>query len=97
VHVSDAARAFVVAAEQRRPGIYNVGTGRETPVLRLLELLEEAADVAAEKDLEPLRPGELGRSALDSRLIERELGWRAEIAVEEGLAETFRAYAAAVA
>jgi UDP-glucose 4-epimerase len=97
VHVSDAARAFVVALERRRPGTYNVGTGRETSVLRLLELLEGAAGIRAERDLRPLRPGELDRSALDSSLIERELGWYAEIPVEQGLGETYRAYAAAAA
>jgi UDP-glucose 4-epimerase len=95
VHVADIARAFVVAAERRRPGTYNVGAGRETSVLRLLELLQEAAGVTVEADLQPLRPGELARSALDPGLIERELGWRAEIPVEKGLTETFRAYAAA--
>jgi UDP-glucose 4-epimerase len=96
VQVADAARAFVVAAERQRPGTYNVGTGRETSVLRLLELLQEAAGVSVDADLQPLRPGELERSALDSRLIQQELGWRAEIPVEEGLPETFRAYAGAV-
>jgi UDP-glucose 4-epimerase len=96
VHVADAARAFVVAAGRKRPGTYNVGTGRETSVLRLLELLQEAAVVSVETDLQSLRPGELERSALDPSLFERELGWRAEIPVEEGVPETFRAYAAAV-
>jgi UDP-glucose 4-epimerase len=95
VHVADAARAFVIAAERRRSGTYNVGTGRETPVLQLLEVLEEAAGAAVERDLRPLRAGELDRSALDSSVIERELGWRAEIPLEQGLPETFRAYAAA--
>jgi len=97
VHVSDAARAFVVAAERRRAGTYNVGTGRETSVRELLEALQKAAGAAADPDLQPLRPGELDRSALDSSLIERELGWRAEIPVEQGLAETYRAYDASVA
>jgi dTDP-glucose 4,6-dehydratase len=41
-----------------------------------------------------LRPGELRRSALDSARIGAELGWRPEIDVAEGLAETFRWYAA---
>jgi UDP-glucose 4-epimerase len=95
VHVADAARAFVVAAERERPGTYNVGTGRETSVRALLELLQGAAGTTVETELQPLRPGELDRSALDPTLIERELGWRAQIPVEEGLAETFRAYAEA--
>ena len=93
VHVTDAARAFVLAAERKRPGTYNVGTGRETSVSALLELLQAAAGTSVETDLRPLRPGELERSALDPTLIQRELAWRAEIPVEDGLAATFRAYA----
>ena len=83
----------MVAAERKRPGTYNVGTGRETSVSALLELLQAAAGTTVETKLQPLRPGELERSALDPGLIEQELGWRAAIPVEDGLAETFRAYA----
>jgi UDP-glucose 4-epimerase len=93
VHVSDVARAFVLAAEGRRAGTFNVGTGVETSVRRLLDLLADAAGGAEDPELQPLRPGELERSALDSTLIERELGWRAEIPLERGLAETYRTYA----
>jgi UDP-glucose 4-epimerase len=93
VHVSDASRAFVVAAERRKTGTYNVGTGRETSVLALFELMRAAAGADVEPELKPLRPGELDRSALDPRLIDRELGWRAETTVEAGIPETFQAYA----
>ena len=93
VHVGDVARAFVIAAAAGRPGMFNVGTGRETSVLELLELLQREAGTEIQPDLQPLRAGELERSALDPAAIERELGWRAEITVEQGLPETFRAFA----
>lgn len=92
VHVSDVARAFVAAADAGRPGTFNVGTARETSVRELLELLQREAGTEVEPDLQPLRPGELNRSALDPARIERELGWRAEVPVERGLPETFRAF-----
>ncbi len=92
VYVEDVARAFVTAAAAGRAGTFNVGTGRETSVLELLELLQREAGTDAQPELHPLRPGELERSALDPAAIERELGWRAEIAVEQGLPETFRAF-----
>jgi UDP-glucose 4-epimerase len=93
LHVADAARAFVVATAAGRPGTFNVGTARETSVLEVLELLRREAGTEVEPDLQPLRPGELRRSALDSSAIARELGWRPEIAVEQGLPETFRTFA----
>jgi UDP-glucose 4-epimerase len=95
VHVGDVARAFVLAAESGRPGTYNVGTGVETDVLQLLGLLQSAAGTNVQPDLQPLRPGELERSALDATAIARELGWHAEVQLERGLAETYRTFAPA--
>jgi UDP-glucose 4-epimerase len=93
VHVSDVARAFVLAAEQGEPGTFNVGTGVETSVKALLETLQRAAGTSLEPDLAPARAGELQRSALDPSAIERTLGWRAEVDVHDGLAATYRWYA----
>lgn len=92
-HVMDVAAAFLAALEGGRAGTFNVGTGVETSVLELLDHLQRAAGTSVEPDFEPLRPGELMRSALAPGLISSELGWRARVEVGEGLAETYRAYA----
>jgi UDP-glucose 4-epimerase len=93
VHVIDVARAFVLGAEGERSGTYNVGSGKETSVLELLEILQTAARTSLEPRLEPLRSGELQRSALDSSRIAAELGWRPKIPLDSGLSETFHTYA----
>jgi UDP-glucose 4-epimerase len=93
VHVGDVARAFVLAAQRRMPGTFNVGWGEEVTVLELLSAVQEAAGVDVEPLLEPLRPGELERSAIDSSAAAEVLGWRPEIPFREGVAETFRWYA----
>lgn len=92
VHVHDVARAFVAAADAARAGTYNVGTGRETSTARVLEILRRAAGTSVEPKHSDLKAGELSASALDSRRIEQELGWRATIDVEEGLAQTLDWY-----
>jgi UDP-glucose 4-epimerase len=89
VHVHDVAQALLAALG--RPGVYNVSTGVETPVSRLWELLQAAANATIEPELAPLRAGELERSCLDSSRAREQLGWQAEIGLEEGLATTFRA------
>jgi UDP-glucose 4-epimerase len=61
-------------------------------VLELLEILQRAAGTNVEPQLEPLRPGELDRSAIDSSAA-GEWGWRPQISFEDGVAETFRWYA----
>jgi UDP-glucose 4-epimerase len=96
VHVADVTRAFLAAADSARPGTFNIGWGRETAVLELLDLLQRAAGTNVDPKLEPLRPGELRRSALEPSSAAETLGWRPQVALEEGLAETFRWYAASV-
>jgi UDP-glucose 4-epimerase len=93
VHVADVARAFMTAADAGLAGTFNVGWGRETSVLELLDVIQRAAGTSLEPQLEPLRSGELDRSAIDSRLAADVLGWRPELDFEEGIAETFRWYA----
>jgi UDP-glucose 4-epimerase len=93
VHVADVVRAFTTAADGEIAGTFNVGWGRETSVLELLDVVQRAAGTNLEPQLEPLRSGELDRSAIDSRLAADVLGWRPELDFEEGIAETFRWYA----
>lgn len=93
VHVRDIARAFVTLAETPAEGTFNLGWGREASVLDVLNGLQRAARTTVEPQFEPLRPGELTRSAIDSAAADRAFGWRPEIALEDGLADTFRWYA----
>ena len=92
VHVTDVARAFIAAAEGRRAGTFNVGTGRPTSTAKVLALLQEAAGTKIEPGREPLRPGELQASAVDVTRIEQELDWRPEIELAKGLSQTFDWY-----
>ena len=88
VYAADVARATLGAAG-REGGVYNVGTGRETSVLELYDICRRAAGVEVEAEHAPPRPGELQRSVLDVSLAERELGWRPERGLEDGLRETW--------
>lgn len=89
VHVHDVAQAILAASGQA--GVFNVSTGVETAVSRIFELLQEAAEATVDVELAPLRPGELVRSCLDPSRAREQLGWRAEISLEEGLPTTYRA------
>jgi UDP-glucose 4-epimerase len=72
---------------------FNVGTGKETSVVRLAEVLMRAAGRSVQVEHAPARPGELQHSSLDAARL-RALGWEPRTGVEEGLAETFRWIAA---
>jgi UDP-glucose 4-epimerase len=88
VHVRDVVRA-VLAAVGRDGGVYNVGTGRETSVNELHRLCRAVTGAGDEPEHGPPRPGDVRRSVLDPSLAARELGWRAETELEQGLRETW--------
>jgi UDP-glucose 4-epimerase len=97
VYVEDVAAANLLASERPLPRptsldarAYNVGTGVETSVNRLAELLAAAAGGSSEIRRAPARAGEILRSALDVGKAARELGWRPQISLPEGLARTVR-------
>jgi UDP-glucose 4-epimerase len=89
IFVGDVVRAMVAAAGHDG-GVFNVGTGRETSVLELYDAVQRAAGVTRPATLEEARLGELQRSVLDVSSAKRELGWRAEQSLDDGLAETWR-------
>ena len=97
VHVKDITRAFVLVADGDVSGTFNLGWGREVSVMDVLDALQRAAGTEVEPRLEPLRPGELTRSAIDSSAADAAFGWRPALDLDEGLADTFRWYAAATA
>jgi UDP-glucose 4-epimerase len=88
VFVGDVVRAVLAAAEHDG-GVYNVGTGRETSVLELYDAIQRAAGTERDPELAPARLGELQRSVLDVSLAARDLGWRPERSLDDGLAETW--------
>ena len=90
VYVGDVARATLAAAERDGGGgVYNVGTGRETSVVELLELCQRIAGTSFEPEFAPARPGEIQRAVVDPSRAVDELGWRPEHNLEDGLRETW--------
>ncbi len=86
VEVGDVVRANLLAAESEVSGPVNIGWGRETSVLELLEALEDVADhQAPEPEFAPVRPGEVSRSCRDVGRARRELGWSPQVELRDGL------------
>jgi len=85
VYIGDVVSAFLAAADQRRPGTWNIGTGAEVSVLDLVRVVAEAAGRTADYALAPPRPGELQRSALAVDRAMLDLGWKATTGLDEGV------------
>jgi UDP-glucose 4-epimerase len=89
VYVDDVVRALMAATGKR--GTYNIATGVETDVLRIWNELRAAAGSDIEPELADLRPGELQHSRLDPARAARELGWRPQVTIADGLRKTYAA------
>jgi UDP-glucose 4-epimerase len=101
IYVGDVATAFLTAAdaslgppERLDARAFNVGTGVETSVVDLADMLRRAAGSDAPMQFAPKRPGELARSVLAPQKAASVLGWRASVPLERGLAETYAWFAA---
>jgi UDP-glucose 4-epimerase len=95
VYVEDVARANALAVENDVPsGAYNIGTGLETSVKGLYELLLEISAKDLPPQHGPPKPGEQLRSCVDPALAGRAIGWQAQIGIHAGLEDTLRSFAA---
>jgi UDP-glucose 4-epimerase len=88
VYVDDVADAFYRAADLGTGLVMNVGTGVETSVLELYDLMAGAAGVDRPAVHAPPRAGELRRSALDPGLAGDELEWKPWTTLDEGVRRT---------
>jgi len=79
----------VFAAIDSDGGVFNIGTGVETSVNELHAICGRVAGVERAPVYAEARAGEIQRSVVDPSLAGRELGWRAEHSLEDGLKLTW--------
>jgi UDP-glucose 4-epimerase len=96
IYVGDVVRG-VLAAADHAGGIYNIGTGIETSVNELDAVCRRVTGINREPEYAKARPGDIGRSVTNPALAARELGWRAEQSLEDGLRLTWESLQEAVA
>jgi UDP-glucose 4-epimerase len=89
IYVGDVVAALLAAAESDAAGPINVGTGRETDVLELVQDLQDLRPSAPfEPEMAPPRVGEVQRISIDPGRAKRDLGWEPQMGLEEGLGLT---------
>ena len=88
VYVGDLVEAAARAVERGGSGTWNLGTGIETSVNRLFELIARALDYSGKPEHVALPPGEQRRSVLDGTHAQREFNLPGYTRLEEGLKST---------
>ena len=94
VFVGDLVRANVAALSKGDGGIFNIGTGIQTPISRVYEEIRAAVGelngrpVELEAKHEPLRAGEILHSSLDTTRAREVLDWQPQTDFATGVRET---------
>lgn len=85
IHVVDLARGHVRAIEGLDTGvsIYNLGTGKGTSVLELVNAFIRVNGVDVPYEFVGRRSGDVATCFADVSKVERELGWKAELTIED--------------
>jgi UDP-glucose 4-epimerase len=94
VFVDDVVDAFVRAVDKGGGLTMNIGTGIETSVQQLYELMAKFTGFKRPAGYKPARTGELQRSAVDAARAEIHLGWVPFTSLEEGLSRTLEHFEA---
>lgn len=82
VHVNDVVNALLLGLENS--GIYNLGTGIETSVLHLIDLIHEITKSKPNTKFTPPVEGDIRRSRAEIGKI-RSIGWEPKISLEDGV------------
>lgn len=85
IHVVDLAKGHVKTIEKLAEGvnIYNLGTGRGSSVLELVNAFIDVNAVDLPYSVVDRRPGDLATSYADASKAERVLGWKAERGLDD--------------
>lgn len=87
IHVEDAAEAVVRLLETDYEGTLNLGTGRMTPVARIVSLLEEMSGCPIAVQDAPVE-GPM-RFQVDTTLVHGLTGWTPRMSIDDGVRDTF--------
>src|SRR6056297_135250 len=92
IHVVDLAEGHVAAIESLDKGvnIYNLGTGKGTSVLQVIESFVKVNRVDVPYEIVGRRPGDIAICYADNKKAEEELGWKVKRNIEDMMRDSWR-------
>jgi UDP-glucose 4-epimerase len=92
VHVTDLAQAHIAALRATSPGydVFNVGTGKPTSVLGLINTFETVNNVKVPYEKAARRPGDPAICYALPNKINKNLGWSAHKTVEDAVRDAWK-------
>jgi UDP-glucose 4-epimerase len=92
IHVVDIAEGHIAAIENMGKGVsvYNLGTGKGTSVLELIETFKKVNGVDVPSVIGERRPGDIAVCYADPSKAYKELGWKANKSLEDMVRDAWR-------
>ena len=93
IHVVDLAKGHVASIEKTVNSgvyVYNLGTGNGYSVLDVIHAFEKACGHKLPYSVKPRRDGDIAACYADCSKAERELGWKAELGIDEMCASLWK-------
>lgn len=72
--------------------IYNIGCGREVPLMTYIETLEKMLGKKANYNMMPMQAGDVAATIADVSALERDMGYRPSTSIDEGIASFVKWY-----
>ncbi|MFN4226761.1 MAG: SDR family NAD(P)-dependent oxidoreductase [Candidatus Ratteibacteria bacterium] len=88
IYIEDVVAANILFMNNDITGIFNVGTGIETSVNSIFEIIKKKIGKDCKKIYEKERKGELKRSCLSIEKIKKQTGWSPKFNIEQGIEKT---------
>lgn len=88
IYIEDLAKAHVLPLNSKGLNIYNVGTEQGVRIIDLVNKIFELVGYKVPIEDKGERKGDVEKLVASSEKIQQELGWRAEVTLEEGLKKT---------
>jgi len=92
IHVVDLAKAHICALQRLLEGrnkskmeYFNVGTGKGSSVLDVINVFQKVNKIALKYKIVDRREGDITSAYANTKLANEELGWKAELGLEEAL------------
>lgn len=94
IHVVDLAKAHLAAIDNLDHAnvykAYNIGTGFPVSVLEMIKAFEDASGKEIPFEIVARRPGDIASCYADPSLANKELGWKAELSIEDACRSSWK-------